>query len=123
MNIEEMILNGASEEEIEEALAQIRAERDKKLEEERKAQEAAEITSAHEDLIHEARAYLINAIVAYSEAFELTDEPVDEEDIAALEEAIIKGEKMVPMYKKLFELKEKFGDTDADILGLFGFGL
>ena len=51
-----------------------------------------------EQLKAEGRANLINALIAYSEAFDLTDEPWDEEDIHEIEELLIKLEEMAPMY-------------------------
>ena len=124
MNIEDMILNGASEEEITKALDQLRAARAKKVEEELREQEAAEQASAHEELIREARAYAVNAILAYSEAFDLNDgEPWTEEDVEELEKLLIKIEQMIPMYKKLYEIQKKMGLENMDFgsaLGLFG---
>lgn len=90
--------------------------------EERKAQEAARLEEEQkkatardkEELKAEARAYLINAVVAYSEAFDLIDDSWDEEDIAELEALIIRMEQMAPMYIKLAEMQEKL---DEDFFG------
>lgn len=115
MNIEEMIYNGASEEEIQAALNQIKAE---------KARQEEALRQAHndkkEELKQEARAYLINAMICYTEAFDLLPEgeEIDAEDIGELEKAIIKIEEMLPMYIKLLEMREKF-EEDGD-MGLFG---
>ena len=115
MNIEEMIYNGASEEEIQAALNRIKAE---------KARQEEALRQAHndkkEELKQEARAYLINAMICYTEAFDLLPEgeEIDAEDIGELEKAIIKIEEMLPMYMKLLEMREKL-EEDGD-MGLFG---
>lgn len=115
MNIEEMIYNGASEEEIQEALNQIKAE---------KARQEAALRQAHndkkEELKQEARAHLINALICYTEAFDLLPEgeELDEGDIAELEKTLIKIEEMLPMYLKLLEMREAL-EEDGD-MGLFG---
>jgi len=114
MNIEEMIWNGASEEEIEKTLADIRAEKARQEEALRAEQEAAANQKSKEDLLQEGRAYLINAVLAYTEAFDLFEDGEEwtEEDIKELETAIIKMEKMIPMYVQLLKMQEKFNDED-----------
>lgn len=90
--------------------------------EERKAQEAARLEEERkkatardkEALKAEARAYLINAVIAYSEAFDLIDDSWDEEDVAELEALIIRLEQMAPMYIKLAEMQDKL---DEDFFG------
>ena len=112
MNIEEMIWNGASEEEIAKALAAVRAEKARQ-EAELRAQEEAKARAAqakqnNEALKAEGRAYLINALLCYGKAFELlTEDDMDEEDIAELEQAIVKLEQMAPMYIKLYDMQNK----------------
>ena len=129
MNIEDMIWNGASEEEVEKALAEIRAEKARQEEALRKAQEeqvrAAQEKKDKEALKAEGRAYLINAIIAYTEAFDLLseDESWDEEDIVELEKTIIKTEQMIPLYMKMFDIQKKFDEMDFGGLGLGGFKL
>lgn len=119
MNIEEMIYNGASEEEIQEALNQIKAE---------KARQEEALRQAHndkkEELKQEARAYLINAMICYTEAFDLLPEgeKLDEEDISELEKAIIKIEEMLPMYIKLLEMREALEEDNTDLFGGMLFG-
>lgn len=126
MNIEEMIFNGASEEEIQEALNQIKAEKARQEAALRAEQEKKKTSAEKEALKTEGRAYLINALIAYSEAFDLLDEGEiwDEKDIAKAEEMIKKLEEMIPLYIKLAELQgemdKKFGIEDLDN---FGFGL
>lgn len=123
MNIEEMIFNGASEEEIQKALNQIKAE---KARQEAALRAEQETQDEKEALKAEGRAYLINALIAYSSAFDLLDEGEtwDEEEVAKAEEMIKKLEAMIPLYVKLAELQgemdKKFGIED---LGNFGFGL
>lgn len=115
MNIEEMIMNGASEEEINEALNQIKAE--KARQEAAKAQ-AQKNSNEKEVLKVEGRAHLINALICYSHAFDLLDkdEEWDQEDVDKAEEAIKKLEDMIPLYIKIIKMQE---DMDKDL----GFGL
>lgn len=112
MNIEDMILNGASQEEINKALAQVYAEKTKREEASAKARDK-------EALKTEARAYAINALLAYIEAFDLLpkDETLDAEDIGELEQLLIKIENMIPLYFKLFQMQNDLEEG----LG-FGFG-
>lgn len=116
MNIEDMIMNGASEEEIQEALNKIKAEKARQeaaLRANQKAQDEKEALKA------EGRAYLINAIIAYSSAFDLNDEGWDDEEVAQLEETIKRLEELAPIYIKMYEMQNKF---DEDFLGSFGLG-
>lgn len=95
----------------------------------RKEKELKALQSKEKEALKaEGRAYLINALIAYSEAFDLLDEGEtwDEEDVAKAEEAIKKFEEMVPMYIKLAEMQsdldKKFGlevDPDSFFKGLF----
>ena len=121
MNIEDMIWNGASEEEINEALSQLRFQRTLKMEEERLAREAQKQKDTEqaekEALRAEGRAYLINAMIAYSEAFDLDDGEWEQEDIDKLEQLLIKLEDMIPVYLKLIEMQ---GNLDQSMFG-FGF--
>ena len=113
MNIEEMIWNGASEEEIEKALADIRAEKAR--------QEAAlRAKDSKAELKQEAREYAINALIAYIEAFDLLPEgeTIDDEDVAELEQLLIKIENMIPIYFKLFQMQEDL-EEGFDLGGLF----
>lgn len=117
MNIEEMIMNGASEEEIHQALNQIKAE--KARQEAAKAQKVDD----KEAFKREGRAHLINALICYSHAFDLLeeDEDWDQEDVDKAEELIKKIENMVPLYIKLAEMQGELdkhfglGDIDPDI--------
>ena len=121
-----MIFNGASEEEIQKALNQIKAEKARQEAALRAEQEKKQTNTEKEALKAEGRAYLINALIAYSSAFDLLDEGEtwDEEDVAKAEEMIKKLEAMIPLYIKLAELQgemdKKFGIED---LSNFGFGL
>lgn len=112
MNIEEMIFNGASEEEIQKALNQIKAE---------KARQEAVLRAkdTKEELKQEAREYAINALIAYSYAFDLLpeDEEFTQEDVEKLEEMLKGIEDMIPLYVKMAELRDKM---DNDLFkGLF----
>lgn len=121
MNIEDMIMNGASEEEIMDAVAKIqkeKAELDRKTKEhEERAKAAIERENTKDALKAEARAYLINALAAYAEAFDLVDEDgFSQEEIEKFEKVIISYENMIPMMIKLVEMQN---ELDKD---LFGFG-
>ena len=108
MNIEEMIWNGASEEDIAAALRAIYKEKERQEEALR-----AESHKRHlEELKREARIHLVNALIAYGEAFELLNpSEMDQEDIDALEKAIIDAEKEIPKYIRLFDMMGMdFGD-------------
>lgn len=119
MNIEEMIFNGASEEEIQKALDQIKAEKARQEAALRAEQEKKQTSAEKEALKAEGRAYLINAIIAYSSAFDLDDGGWDEEEVAQLEEMIKRLEELAPMYIKMYEMQNKF---DEDFFGSFGLG-
>lgn len=101
MNIEEMIYNGASEEEIQQALNQIKAEKARQ-------EKALRAKKDKEELKAEARAHTINALLAYIEAFDLLPEGevMDDEDVAELEQLLTKLEDMIPVYFKLFKMQE-----------------
>ena len=110
MNIEDMILNGASQEEINQALAQVYAEKTKREEANAKARDK-------EALKAEARAYIINAIAAYIEAFDLLEEgeTFDEDDAKQIEDMLKKVEDMIPLYVKLAKMQEDLGlDFNTD---------
>lgn len=88
-----------------------------KEEQERKDREARSATK--EQFKIEGRAYAINALIAYSYAFDLIDEDEDfkQEDVNRLEELLKKIEDMIPLYIKMIELQDKF---DNDLFkGLF----
>ena len=132
MSIEEMIKNGASPEEINAAMQAIylekeRADKDraKQLAEKEQAQVRAAEEARKEALKREARACLINAILAYNEAFNLMPESEElEKDIESLEQVIIKMEDMIPLYYQIAKLQseiDEIGKDDEDF-GLFGFG-
>jgi hypothetical protein len=94
-------------------------EKKAKEEEARQAKEKEAKTSAkNEKLKAEARAHAINAMIAYSEAFDLLDEDEgwDQEDIDKMEAVLIQIENMIPLYIKMAQMQE-------DIEKNFGFGL
>ena len=104
MNIEEMIYNGASEEEIAAALRAIYTEKARQEEELRqKAEKELAEKCNKEELLKEGRAHLINTILAYGTAFDLipADYEIDDEEIAECEELLIEFEKAIPVYIKL----------------------
>ena len=91
-----------------------KAERERKAAEERKIKENE--SKAHkEELKREARAYAINALICYSQAFDLLNEGEewDEEDIAKAEDMLKKIEDMIPLYIKLAQMQD-------DMDGMFG---
>ena len=72
-----------------------------------------------EQLKAEARAYVINAIIAYGEAFDIEEmKDMDEEDIKELETLIKKIEEVYPTYLQLWKKQKEFEDGFK-----FGFGL
>lgn len=138
MSIEDMIKNGASPEEINAAMQEIylekeredkaRAEKEqeaflKRLAEKEKAEARAEEEARVEMLKREARAYIINGMLAYIEAFDLLDgEEPDETDIEGLEAYLLQIEAYFPIAKEIAKLqadqKDKFGKGFN--FGLFG---
>lgn len=145
MSIEEMIKNGASPEEINAAMQEIylekeradkaRAEKEALLKqlaekEKEKAEARAEEEARIEMLKREARAYIINGMLAYCEAYDLLDgEEPTESDIETAEACLMQIESYLPLAKEIAKLqaeqKEKFGEGfDLGLLGgLFGGGL
>lgn len=98
-----------------------KAEQERKAAEEKKLKENKD--KAHkEELKREARARAcaINALICYSQAFDLLaeGEEWDEEDITKAEEMLKKLEDMIPLYMQLSKMQ---CDMD-DILGLEFFG-
>lgn len=123
MTIDEMIMSGASEEEVLEALrelktakaAQDEAEAQKKLVEDEKA-------THKEDLKREARANIINGVIAYAEAFDLLPEDwtLDEDDtIKMFEETLIKLEALIPLYLQMRQVMDE-DVADEMIKKMFG---
>lgn len=119
MNIEDMIMNGANEEEVLAALKNLKAKKAAKDEAERVA---AKDQAQTEELKAEGRGYLINAAISYSLAFGLlTEDEVDDELAQELETFIMQVEEMVPLYIKMYELEKKFKKDDP-FAGFNGFG-
>ena len=135
MSIEEMIKNGASPEEINAAMQEIylekeradkaRAEKEVLLKqltekEKEKAEARAEKEAHIEMLKREARACIINGMLAYCEAFGLLDgEEPDESDIEALEAYLIQQESYFPLVKEIVKLQAE-QDEKGFNFGLFG---
>ena len=141
MSIEEMIKNGASPEEINAAMQEsylekeredkVRAEKEqermlKALAEHEAIETRAEEEARREMLKREARAYVINALLAYIEVFDLLPEgeEIDEDDIKNLEQMIIKVEDLIPLYYRIAKLQDEINEIgkDDEDFGLFGFG-
>lgn len=97
------------------------------FEEQKAAKEAAtqKKVDDKEALKAEARAYMINALICYTEAFDLLDEgeELGADEIAEMEAMLIKFEKMVPVYLSLLKLSEDDDDKADGLFGLFGGGL
>ena len=145
MSIEEMIMNGATPEEINAAMQEIYLEKEredkarakaeqermlKALAEHKEIETRAEEQARTEMLKKEARAYVINGMLAYCEAFDLLDgEEPDQSDIEMLEAYLIQLESYLPIAKEIAKLqaeqKDKFGrDFDFGLFGgMFGGGL
>lgn len=81
------------------------------------AKAAAQKANDKEALKREARAHAINAMIAYSEAFDISDEPWTEEDVAKAEKLLLQFEAMLPTYIKLIELQGELGDGFGLALG------
>lgn len=115
MNINDLIMSGASEDEIAKAIAEAKTEKARKDEAERlKKEKAAKEEKANarvEALKAEARAYAINAIIIYSQVFGALDpdEEVSKETLQKFENVIKKFEDMIPLYMKLAEMEDALG--------------
>lgn len=113
IDINELINSGADADAIMEAVKKNLEEKRVAEEKKRQAEETARAKAEEkENLCREARAHLINAILAYDDAFHfLGEEPVDEATIAELENMIKVWEKNIPtMFRVTFDPK----DTDIE---------
>lgn len=123
MTIDEMIMSGASEEEILEALRELKAAKAAQDEAEAQKKLAEDEKTAHkEDLKREARAYIINGVIAYAEAFDLLPEDwtIDEDDtIKMFEETLIKLEALIPLYMQMREIMDE-GAAEEMLTKLLG---
>lgn len=130
MSIEDMIRNGATPEEINAAMQEIylekeredkvRAEKEALLKKEQ-AEARAEDEARKEMLKREARAYIINGMFAYCEAFDLLDgEEPDEQDVQALEAYLTQIEAYFPIAKEIAKLRAEQGEKG--FFDLFGGG-
>lgn len=122
MNIEDMIMSGASEEEIADAIAQIKAEKAAKDEAERQKAQAKMDKARQEELKAEARAHLVNSLLAYSEAFGwMTHEEIeslDQEDINEIENQIKAIEALFPFMIKTDDMDiDDFKDMFRGMMG------
>ena len=97
MTIDEMILAGMPEDEIARAIAEARAAK-------AAADEKAARAQNKETLLEEARAHAVNAILAYIDAFDLVEEPIGQEDVDELLELVTQVEKLIPVYKKMYDM-------------------
>jgi hypothetical protein len=131
MDFYEILKNGATEDQINElmnrgienAKKQFAADLESaKARIEKEQRDAAQQAKNKAELRAEGRAYLINAILAYTDAFDLNEEPYTEEDIDELEQALIALEDMVPLLIKLEEFKSGHKGLELDLGKLFNFG-
>lgn len=118
IDINELIEAGAPEDVIMDAVKKNKAEK-AALDADAKA--AKEI----ESYCAEGRMHLINAILAYDDAFHFFgDEPLDEEDIKDLTETIKQLEQLFPIYAQMIDVQDemkKDGSKDKTSgYGLFG---
>lgn len=104
IDINKLVEDGASNKEI--AIA-IRANQ-KELEEKRAKEEAERIAAKNkkekdiEKFKAEGRMHLINAILAYDDAFHFFgDEPLSDEEVDDLRETIEQFEEMIPVYVQM----------------------
>ena len=120
MNIEDMIFNGASEEEVMKALNEIKAEKARQD----AALRAQQNTAEKEALRAEARAYAINAMLAYLSAFDLLPEGEtwDDNDVERLENMFKRLEEMIPLYIKLYKLQNDMIDKRDEFTNPDNFG-
>ena len=108
IDINELIEAGAPEDVIMDAVKKNKAE---KAALDAKAKAAKEI----ESYCAEGRMHLINAILAYDDAFHFFgDEPLDEEDIEDLTEAIKQMEALFPIYAQMIDVQSKLDEMKKD---------
>lgn len=109
---------GMSEADIKAMLEAEMAQVKKEYEEKQAAARQIAASVEKEQLKGEARAHLINAVIAYTKVFDLLDEgeELTDEDVAKLEEELIKFEELIPMLIKLRDI----GADPEGLMGLFG---
>lgn len=108
IDINELIEAGASEDVIMDAVKKNKAE---KAALDAKAKAAKDI----EAYCAEGRMHLINAILAYDDAFHFFgDEPLDEEDIEDLTEMIKKLEELFPIYAQIIDVQAQMNEIKKD---------
>lgn len=108
IDINELIEAGAPEDVIMDAVKKNKAE---KAALDAKTKAAKEI----ETYCAEGRMHLINAILAYDDAFHFFgDEPLDEEDIADLTEMIKKMEELFPIYAQIIDVQAQMNEIKKD---------
>ena len=108
IDINELIEAGAPEDVIMDAVKKNKAE---KAALDAKSKAAKDI----ETYCAEGRMHLINAILAYDDAFHFFgDEPLDEEDIEDLTEAIKQMEALFPIYAQMIDVQAKIDEIKKD---------
>ena len=108
IDINELIEAGAPEDVIMDAVKKNKAE---KAALDAKAKTAKDI----EAYCAEGRMHLINAILAYDDAFHFFgDESLDEEDIEDLTEVIKELEQLFPIYAQMIDVQSKLDEMKKD---------
>lgn len=112
MDIYELLKQGLTKEQI---FDQYKSEFKKAKSQLAQDKKDAEAAVQAEALKAEARAHMVNGLLAYCEAFGV---PVNEEDIPELEAELVNLERFIV---NMMELKDKFDSEDfGEMLGLFG---
>ena len=108
IDINELIEAGAPEDVIMDAVKKNKAEK-AALDAKSKAAKDIEAYCA------EGRMHLINAILAYDDAFHFFgDEPLDEEDVEDLTEVIKQLEALFPIYAQMINIQAKMDEIKKD---------
>jgi len=120
MDIYDMMKNGMTQEEIFNAFKEESKKARETLAKEEAEAQAAASKAEKDSLKSEARAYVINAVAAYSDAYDLGE--LTQEDAERLEENIIDFEKqfeaLMPMLKALADVdkrKEKKAEIELTL--------
>lgn len=101
--------DGMSEKDIWDMMQKQLQERNARKEEAAKEQSEKDRVEA---LKAEGRAYLINAALAYAEAFGILESSeLTDEELAELEQKVKTIEEMVPLYLKMYELQDRMDDS------------
>ena len=71
----------------------------------------------NQELIKEARAYIVNGLLAYGEAFELLpEENIDQETVNKINEALEQVEAIIPVLVSMWEMTKKISGEDISFM-------